>query len=131
MKAFALVVGLGLGQAVARPVEEAVSVLEELERHRDVLYPVLGGGILLLIAVGVLAAMRTDELSPEVRTEAKREIVRQLRRELAGRTVEQLAGPTKLSPTHVARLLEAMRTDGQVEASTDGRGVTVWRMKGL
>jgi hypothetical protein len=101
-----------------------------LERYAPILYPVLAIGTLGLLALGIITAWRSDEISGVVKVEYKREIITLLRREVGGLPVERIARHLKLNVKQTARLIEEMKTDGMLEPLQRKTG-TLWRIRGL
>jgi hypothetical protein len=100
-----------------------------LENNTHLIYPALALFALVAIIVGILQAYRADDLSLVDKAEIKREIIQELRKHLSGLTVESLARSVALPRRKVDQVLEEMRTENIVDASTDGQRNTTWRMK--
>jgi hypothetical protein len=105
--------------------------IEALEENTQLVYPAIAVLVLLLIALGVISAWRSEDVDGIQKAELKREIIRELRRELHGITVERLAKLVNSPNLKVAKLLEEMQVQGIAESRTDTRRVTTWRLKGL
>ncbi len=105
--------------------------LELLEENTNILYPAIAVLVVGLIAFGVIAAWRTEDVDVIQKAEMKREIIREMRRQVHGLTVEQLARLTSLPPLKLVRILEEMQEQGITESRTDTSRVTTWRLKGL
>lgn len=105
--------------------------IEALEENTHLIYPGIAVLVLLLIALGVISAWRSEDIDGIQKAEMKREIIRELRREIHGITVERLAKLVNAPSLKVAKLLEEMHTQGIAESRTDTRRVTTWRLKGL
>jgi predicted transcriptional regulator len=108
-----------------------VKYIEALEDNTGILYPALALLALVLIALGILQALRTDDMDAVVKAELKREIIRELRIEIHGMTAELLAKKVNQPSHRLAKLLEEMVEAGMVERFTDTRRITTWRVKGL
>jgi hypothetical protein len=105
--------------------------IEFLEDNAHIIYPALAIAVLVLIALGILQAWRTDDISGLQKAEIKRDIVRELRREMHGITVEHMAKLVAVPPFRLLKILEEMQTDGIAESRTDTQRTTTWRLKGL
>lgn len=104
---------------------------EFLENNTHIIYPLLTVTVLVLIALGVLQAWRTQDLDGVQKAELKRELINQLRRDLHGTTVDAMSKVVGLPPFRLNKLLEEMQKDGILESRTDTRRITTWRLKGL
>jgi hypothetical protein len=105
--------------------------LELLEENTHIIYPAIAVLVVGLIAVGVIAAWRTEDIDVIQKAEIKREIIREMRRQVDGLTVDQLARHTSLPPLKLVRILEEMQDGGITESRTNTARVTTWRLKGL
>jgi len=105
--------------------------IEALEENTHLVYPAIAVLVLLLIALGVVSAWRTEDMDGIQKAEVKREIIRELRREVHGITVERLSKLVDVPSLKVAKLLEEMAEQGITESRTDTRRMTTWRLKGL
>lgn len=108
-----------------------VKYLEFLENNTHLIYPLLAIAVLVLIALGVLQAWRTEDMDGVKKAEVKREVIRELRREVHGLTVERLAKAVAVPPFKLLKILEEMAEDGITEQRTDTTRRTTWRLKGL
>jgi predicted transcriptional regulator len=127
---FALVDLPGQPPSYAKPQSGTnVRYIEVLENNTHLIYPALALFALVAIIVGILQAYRADDLSLVDKAEIKREIIQELRKHLSGLTVESLARSVALPRRKVDQVLEEMRTENIVDASTDGQRNTTWRMK--
>jgi hypothetical protein len=105
--------------------------IEVLEANTHLLYPAIAILVVALIAFGVIASWRTEDMDGIQKAEVKREVIRELRREMVGLTVEQLTRATNMPPLKLARILEDMQKAGILESRTDTRRITTYRLKGL
>jgi hypothetical protein len=105
--------------------------IEALEENTQLVYPAIAVLVLLLIALGVISAWRSEDMDGIQKAEVKREIIRELRREIHGITVDRLAKLVKMPSFKVAKLLGEMEAQGIAESRTDTRRLTTWRLKGL
>lgn len=116
----------------AKPVGATkVKYIELLENNSHVIYPLLAVVVIVLIALGVIQAWRTEDMSGIQKAELKREIIRALRREIWGMTVEAISKNVGIPRLKLLKVLEEMQADNIVEARTDTQRVTTWKMKGL
>lgn len=106
-------------------------VLDLLEAHASVVYPIVAVTVLVLLAGGILQAWRSQELRGAAKVELRREIVRILRGELGGMSAEQLSREVHQPPLALVRLLEEMQEDGLVVSHTNTQRLTTWRLKGM
>ncbi len=104
---------------------------EFLENNQRVIYPAIAVLVLLIIAIAVLAAWRSDDLNGVQKAELKREIIRELRREVHGTTADRLAQAVGTRSFRLLKVLEEMQDEGILETRTDTRRVTTWKVKGL
>ncbi len=105
--------------------------LDVLENNTQVIYPLIAVVVVALIAYGIIAAWRTDDLDGVEKAELKREIIRLLRRDVYGLTADHIAKILKVPGGRLLTLLEEMSEANLVESRTDSSRVTTWRMKGL
>jgi len=137
MNAFVLAVALlidmpGEPLPYAKPVGATkVKYIEFLENNSHILYPLIAVVVVALIAFGVISAWRTEDMDGLQKAELKREIIRELRREIWGMTAESIAKNVGIERMKLLKILEEMQADNIVEARTDTRHVTTWKMKGL
>jgi hypothetical protein len=108
-----------------------VKYIELLEDNTHIIYPILAVVVVVLIALGVISAWRTEDLSGLQKAELKREIIRELRKEIWGMTADALAKNVGVPPIKLLKVLEEMQADNILEARTDTHRVTTWKMKGL
>jgi hypothetical protein len=113
------------------PSALAPSYIEVLEENTHLIYPVLGLLAVLLIAAGVMQALKTDDLSGIEKAEIKRDLVRELRGRVTGYTAEELAKRLGIANLRMLKVLEQMAQEGVLEAITDSHRHTTWRLKGL
>ncbi len=104
---------------------------EFIEKHSGVLYPVIGGLVLLLLVVGILKAWRAQDLDGQSKAEFKREIIHELRKHVTGLSGEALAKAIGLDSLKTMRLLEELQTDGVLISHTSTERLTTWRLKGV
>ena len=115
-----------------KPVGSAeVKYFELLENNSHIIYPILAVTVVALIAFGVIAAWRSEDVDGIAKAEMKREVIRQLRREVYGLTAVRLATIVDVPGGKMLKLLEEMAEANIVESRTDTARVTTWRMKGL
>lgn len=108
-----------------------VRYIEALEDNANVIYPALALLVIALVALGILQALRSDDMDAEQKAEVKRKVLRELRLDLGGMTVEQLSKRVALPSHRLFKILEEMQEAGMVEHRTDTRRVTTWHVKGL
>lgn len=109
----------------------APKYIEVLEENTHVIYPAIAILVVVLIALGVVSAWRTEDIDGIKKAEFKRTLILELRRELHGVTAEQLAKAVELPSLKVVRLLEELQEQGITECRTDTRRHTTWHLKGL
>ncbi len=115
-----------------KPVGSAeVKYFELLENNSHIIYPIIAVTVVALIAFGVIAAWRSEDVDGIAKAEMKREVIRQLRREVYGLTAVRLATILNVPGGKMLKLLEEMAEANIVESRTDTSRVTTWRMKGL
>ena len=115
-----------------KPVGSAeVKYFEWLENNSHIVYPIIAVTVVALIAFGVIAAWRSEDVDGIAKAEMKREVIRQLRREVYGLTAVRLATILDVPGGKMLKLLEEMAEGNIVESRTDTSRVTTWRMKGL
>lgn len=105
--------------------------IELLENNTSIIYPVLAVVVLVLIAVGILQAWRSEDMDGVQKAEIKRDIIKELRRDIHGLTAETISKSVGVPALKLLRLLEEMQNDEIVESRTDTRRLTTWRLKGL
>ncbi|MBX5484831.1 MAG: hypothetical protein IRZ16_23660 [Myxococcaceae bacterium] len=105
--------------------------IEFLERNTHIIYPALGVLVVVLLAVGILQAWRTQDLDGLAKAEYKREIILEIRRQVGGVTAEALSRAIGLETFKLLRLLEEMQRDGLLVSHTNTQRLTVWRVKGI
>lgn len=116
----------------AKPVGATkVKYIELLENNTHILYPLIAVVVVALIAFGVISAWRSEDMDGLQKAELKREIIRELRREIWGMTAESISKNVGIPRLKLVKILEEMQADNIVEARTDTRHVTTWKMKGL
>lgn len=113
------------------PSATSPSYIELLEDNTHVIYPALAVLALVLVAAGIMQALKTDNLTGIKKAEVKRELIRELRRDITGRTAEQLAKLLDVPNIKMLQLLEELAAEGIVESRTDTQRLTTWRLKGL
>lgn len=104
---------------------------ELLENNTHLIYPGLAVLVLLLIAVGILQAWRSEDMDGLQKAKLKREIIGELRREVHGMTADSLSKNLGVPSLRLLRILEEMQKDAILESRTDTRRITTWRMKGI
>lgn len=104
---------------------------ELLENNTHLVYPGLAVLVLLLIAVGILQAWRSEDMDGLQKANLKREIIGELRREVHGMTADSLSKNLGVPSLRLLRILEEMQKDSILESRTDTRRITTWRMKGI
>lgn len=100
-----------------------------LEQNTHIIYPVLAAGGLLIIALGILQAWRTQDLDGIQKAELKRDIMMELRR-TGGMSAELIARAIGLETFKTTRLLEEMKQDGIIMMYTNTERLSVWSLKG-
>lgn len=121
----------GVGPQLGEPVGATrVKYIELLEENTHIIYPALGVLTLLLIGLGIIQALRTEDMDAALKAELKREIIRVLRLDVLGMSVEALSKKMNQPSHKLATLLEDMAEAGLVESRTDTRRLTTWRVKG-
>jgi hypothetical protein len=103
--------------------------LEWLERNASILYPLMGGGTVALMAWAVLSALRTVRIPVEQKMEYKREVIAMLRREIPGVSEERIAKQLELSAKEIAIILGELERDGVIAPASKGKKGAVWRMR--
>jgi hypothetical protein len=123
------------GTVLASPLDQLlrpwrVNYIEMLESNAHVIYPALVVLAVLLIALAIIQSIRTEEMDAVQKAEIKRKVLGLLRRNRSGLTAEVLARSLRQPTYRVAKLLEEMTDDNLVEAHTDTKRLTTWRVKG-
>ena len=101
-----------------------------IERHATALYPLLALGTIALVAFGILAAYRSNEVTGILKVEYKRDIITLLRKEVGGATVDQMSRELNLDLLRTATIVEEMERDGLV-FKNGARRPFVFRLKGV
>ncbi len=116
---------------VRPPGSTSPRYFELLENNTHLIYPGLAVLVLLLIAVGILQAWRSEDMDGLQKANLKREIIGELRREVHGMTADSLSKNLGVPSLRLLRILEEMQKDSILESRTDTRRITTWRMKGI
>ncbi len=103
--------------------------IEFLEGNTHLAYPALAVLVLVLIALGILQAWRSEDMDGVQKAELKRDVIRELRREVHGMTADALSKAVGIPSLKLLRVLEEMQKDSILEARTDTRRITTWKMK--
>lgn len=122
------------GQApdyVRPPSATSPRYIEFLESNTHLVYPALAILVLVLIAVGILQAWRSEDMDGLQKAELKRDIIKELRREVHGMTADAISKAVGVPSLRLLRVLEEMQTDNILESRTDTRRITTWKMKGI
>lgn len=101
-----------------------------LERNQDIAYPALALMVLGLVAWGILTALRTELLDPEVKLELKRNIINELRRNVTGASAETLGKLLRYPEDRIVRVVSEMERDGIVDTTVSERGRTLYILRG-
>ncbi len=104
---------------------------EWLELNGHIVYPVVGLITLGILAIGVVVALKSDEISGMVKVEYKRELVHGLRRNPGGYTLQEMVKLLKLKPKQIEKLLEEFEADGILQAQQDRQRGKIWRLRGV
>lgn len=103
--------------------------IELLENNTHLVYPALAVLVLLLIALGILQAWRSDDMSGLQKADLKRDVIRELRREVHGMSADALSKAVGVPSLKLLRILEEMQNDKILESRTDTQRLTTWKMK--
>jgi hypothetical protein len=103
--------------------------LEWLERNTSILYPLMGGGTVLLMVWAAVSMLRTVRIPVEQKMEYKREVIAMLRREIPGVSEERIAKQLELSAKKMAIILGELERDGVIAPASNGGKSAVWRMR--
>jgi hypothetical protein len=123
--------GQDSGPAYDKPVSSITTdYLEMLEKNSHIVYPVLAIVTLALIAWGILASWRSQDLDGLQKNEFKRLIVNELRSNLSGVPGDILGRAIGLDRLKTNRLLEEMQAEGLVLSHTNSERLTTWRIRG-
>jgi hypothetical protein len=109
----------------------APGYLELLERNSHLVYPALGGLVVVLVAFAILQALKEQDLHGAAKTEYKRLIVEELRRHPGGLEATELSEALGLESGKLVRLLDQMQQDGVLVSHTNTHRTTLWRVKGV
>ncbi len=104
---------------------------EWLELNGHIVFPVVGLITLGILAIGVVVALKSDEISGMVKVEYKRELVHGLRRNPGGYTLQEMVKLLKLKPKQIEKLLEEFEADGILQAQQDRQRGKIWRLRGV
>lgn len=116
----------------AKPIGATrVKYIEALEDNTELIYPAMALLVIVLIALGILQAMRSDEMDSVKKAELKRDIIRYLRYDPLGLSVTALSKQVNVPAHRLFKVLEEMAEHGMVESFTNTRRETTWRVKGL
>lgn len=102
-----------------------------IEANRGVVYPVLVGGTILIIAMGILSQLRRQDMDGKLKDKIKAELIRELRLQLVGVTADELSRTVGLEKFKTVRLLEEMQTDGLLISYNNTQRRQVWKLRGL
>lgn len=103
--------------------------IEFLEGNTHLVYPALAVLVLVLIALGILQAWRSEDMDGVQKAELKRDVIRELRREVHGMSADALSKAVGVPSLKLLRILEEMQKDNILESRTDTQRLTTWRMK--
>jgi hypothetical protein len=103
--------------------------IELLEGNTHLIYPALAVLVLVLIALGILQAWRSEDMDGVQKAELKRDVIRELRREVHGLSADALSKAVGVPSLKLLRVLEEMQKDNILESRTDTQRLTTWRMK--
>lgn len=118
------------GASDATPAPAAPAYFELLESNTHIIYPLLALVVLVLLAVGIVHAWRSEDLDGLVKAELKRTIILELRRQVGGTSAEKLSRVVGLEPLKLVHILEEMQDDGLLTSHTNTQRLTVWQVKG-
>lgn len=122
----------GQGPRVDQPPDALdPGYFEFLEKNSHIIYPALGVLVVVLLALGILQAWRSQDLDGLAKAEFKREIILEIRRQLGGVSAESLARTLGLETFKMLRILEEMQKDGLLQSHTNTQRLTVWQIKGI
>lgn len=102
-----------------------------LEARSHIIYPLLGAGVLGLMAWAILTSLRSSELDSATRIQMKTDIMDELRMNVAGLPTEVLANKVGHPPIKVMAVLEEMTKDNQVWSTRNSERHTVWHARGV
>ena len=102
-----------------------------VEANRAVVYPVLVGATILLIALAILSQLRRQDMDGKLKEKIKGELIRELRLQLVGVTADELSRTVGLEKFKTVRLLEEMQTDGMIISYNNTQRRQVWKLRGL
>lgn len=103
--------------------------LDRLERHAQGVYLGVAVVVLLLLALGIRQAWRSQELHSQEKIARRSELLRILRRERTGCSAEGLSREIGLPSLTLVRLLEELEDDGLVVSHTNTQRLTTWSIK--
>jgi hypothetical protein len=117
---------------LALPLPQSPQELFELiEANRQLVYPTVALVTLGLIALGVLQALRSQDMDGLQKAGFKREIVAEMRKQVVGVTAEVLARKLGLEKFKTVRLLEEMQADGVLFSYNNTEHRQVWKLRGV
>ncbi|MEN9796709.1 MAG: hypothetical protein RL653_405 [Pseudomonadota bacterium] len=117
----------GSDQAAANNVDYIVW----LEARAHIVYPLLGAGVLGLMAWAILSSLRSSELDSTTRVQMKTDIMDELRMNVGGLSTDVLAKKVGHAPIKVMAVLEEMSKDNQVWSTRNSERLTVWHARGV
>jgi len=115
-----------------RPPDEegAHKLWHWIEDHLEIVFPVVGVTVIVLVLWGVRRGMAQADDSIAVRTRQKEAIVRLMRLKLLV-NAETVANELQLDRFHAAALLEELTKEGLLVPGRATGGVATYRLKGL
>ncbi len=105
--------------------------IDFLERHAQVIYPLLAAVVVVVLVIGIIRAWRTTDLNAEAKIRYKRNILQEMRMNLSGMVADEIAKKIGLDRLKTLGLLEEMQKDGFLESHTTTQRLTMWRVRGL
>jgi hypothetical protein len=106
------------------------SYIDLLEQNSHIVYPSLGILALVLVAVGILQAWKSQDMDGLTKNEFKRAIINELRSNLAGLPGEVVARAVGLDRLKTVKLLEQMQQEGMVISYMSSNQMMLWRVRG-
>jgi hypothetical protein len=114
----------------AEDAEEGHKLWYWIEDHLEIVFPVVGVTVILLVIWAVRRGMMQADDEVAVRTRQKEDIVRLMRGKLLV-NAETVAGELQLDRFRAATLLEELAKEGVLVHARVAGGIASYRLKGL
>ena len=110
--------------------DEAHQLWYWIDDHGDILFPLIGLALVVLVLVGIRRGLTTNVAELHQRQDRKDEIVRMMRRNLLV-TADAVAGDLGIDRFAASALLEELVREGKLLEQKSSGGIANYRLKGL